>query len=102
MRFDFPKKNLLTNQNKEVVMTTGMMKRNNRSSMPSTSFSGLVDRLFPISIDRFFEDGSWGFNGIRHTENIPVNVKEISNAYEVELVAPGLKKEDFTISVNGD
>jgi HSP20 family protein len=31
-----------------------------------------------------------------------VNVQETDKSYEMDLVAPGLKKEDFKISVNGD
>lgn len=27
----------------------------------------------------------------------PVNVKEVENGYQLELVAPGLEKEDFTV-----
>ena len=84
-------------------MTTGILKReNNRASMPAASFSGLVDQFFQNNLNRFFEDELWGFNGVRQNENIPVNVRETDKSYEMDIVAPGLKKEDFTINVNGD
>jgi len=31
-----------------------------------------------------------------------INVKETDNGYEVEVAAPGLKKEDFEVHVNDD
>jgi HSP20 family protein len=32
--------------------------------------------------------------------NAPVNIKETEKSYELHLVAPGLKKEDFKISID--
>lgn len=84
-------------------MTTGIMKRENgTASMPATSFNGLVDQLFQNNLSRFFEDDEWGFRGLKHNSNIPVNVKETDRTYEMLLVAPGLKKEDFKININKD
>jgi HSP20 family protein len=31
--------------------------------------------------------------------NVPVNIMEVDKAYELQVIAPGLKKEDFKISV---
>ncbi|MBX2905953.1 MAG: Hsp20/alpha crystallin family protein [Taibaiella sp.] len=33
---------------------------------------------------------------------VPVNIKEMDGAYELHVVAPGLKKEDFRLSVEKD
>ncbi len=33
---------------------------------------------------------------------MPVNIRETDAAYEMELVAPGLRKEDFQLNVSGD
>jgi len=33
---------------------------------------------------------------------IPVNLRETENSYEMELVAPGLRKEDFQLNISGD
>jgi HSP20 family protein len=83
-------------------MTTGMIKKENgNASMPS-SFSGLVDQFFQKNLNRFFEDEFWGFNGLTKRNLVPVNLRETDVAYEMELVAPGLKKEDFKINVNDD
>ena len=34
--------------------------------------------------------------------NVPVNLRETDKTYEMELVAPGLKKEDFKLNVSND
>jgi HSP20 family protein len=57
---------------------------------------------FPSWLDRFFEGDlmdwdSWNFAGQNST--LPaVNVKVNDNAYEIEVAAPGLKKDDFRVS----
>jgi HSP20 family protein len=85
------------------MTTSGIMKRENgRTSVPATSFSGLVDHFFQNNLNRFFEDGFWGFDGLSQQNNIPVNLRENDKGYDLQLVAPGLRKEDFKISVDGD
>lgn len=84
-------------------MTTGIIKtENGNASLPATSFSGLIDRVFQKNLSRFFEDDFWGFNGINQQYSVPVNLTETDKSYEMELVAPGLKKEDFKLSLEGD
>ncbi len=82
---------------------TNIMKRNNdKSELPTATFSGLVDQLFQNNLSRFFNDDSPGLTGLNRTMNIPVNIRETDNSYKLELVAPGLKKQDFKLNVNGD
>jgi len=78
-----------------------LMKRTN-GNMPATTFSGLVDRLFQNNVNRFFDDDFWGFNGLPQNVNAPVNIRETDKSYELQLVAPGLKKDDFKVNVSGD
>lgn len=78
-----------------------LMKRAN-GSMPATTFSGLVDKFFQNNVNRIFDDEFWGFNGIPQNVSVPVNVRETDVSYELQLVAPGLRKEDFVVSLNGD
>jgi HSP20 family protein len=81
---------------------TGIMKRNNgNSNMPST-FTGLVDQLFQDNLTRFFTDDFWGSSGGNRSSQVPVNIKETDKTYEMELVAPGLKKEDLKLNVSND
>ena len=78
-----------------------LMKRTN-GNLPATNFSGLVDKLFQNNVNRLFDDEFWGFNNVSQNVNVPVNLKETDKSYELELVAPGLKKEDFKINVHRD
>ncbi|HOZ78426.1 MAG TPA: Hsp20/alpha crystallin family protein [Ferruginibacter sp.] len=60
----------------------------------------------PVVFDDFFKPwnewfGNDGFAG--RTMNVPaVNITENENGYMVSLAAPGLKKGDFKIDVNGN
>ena len=84
-------------------MTTGIIKRENgHTSLPATSFSGLVDRVFQNNLNRLFEDDFWGFNGVAQRNNVPVNIVETDKTYEIQLMAPGLKKEHFKLSLEAD
>ncbi len=63
-----------------------LVKRNYRT------FDNLFDELFsnlPATVGKEF-----GWN------NPPVNIHENSNGFHLELVAPGLKKEDFKVNVD--
>jgi HSP20 family protein len=80
---------------------TSLMKRGNGQA-PANGFSGLVDRVFQDNLNRFFTDENWGFTGLNRTVNVPVNLRETDKSYELELVAPGLKKEDLKVNVQRD
>lgn len=56
---------------------------------------------FPIVMDQLFKDILGGTQYIQKT--VPqVNIKENEQAFELELVAPGQKKEDFNIEIEND
>ena len=80
-------------------MTTNITKRKNgNENMPAT-FSGLVDQIFQDNLGRFFNDESWGFTGLTHNTPVPVNIHETGNTYEMELVVPGINKENLKLDV---
>lgn len=56
---------------------------------------------FPIVMDQLFKDL---LGGTQYTQKaVPqVNVKENEKSFELELVAPGQKKEDFNIEIDND
>lgn len=83
-------------------MNTLMKRNSSNGSMPTTSFSGMVDSIFQNNLKRFFDDDFWGGERLDRKVNVPVNVKQTDKSYELEVIAPGLKKEDFKISLNGD
>ena len=75
--------------------------KRNSGRMP-VPFSGIVDSVFRNDLTRFFDDDFWGFNGLTSNYQIPVNIRETDKTYELEVVAPGLRKEDFNISINNN
>jgi HSP20 family protein len=67
---------------------------------------------FLPSISRFWDDDdffnrslmNWGTSNYSNTgTTLPaVNIKETDNSYEVEMAAPGMKKEDFKIELDNN
>ncbi|HAN79682.1 MAG TPA: heat-shock protein, partial [Bacteroidales bacterium] len=60
--------------------------------------------LYPSVFDRFFENDlfDWSNRNFSNTNtSLPtVNIKESTEAFEVEMAAPGLGKGDFKIDLN--
>lgn len=84
-------------------MTTSIIKKNN-GSMPvhTRPVSNWVDQLLNENLNRFFNDDFWGFRGVDQPVTVPVNLRETDKSYEMSLVAPGLRKEDFKLNVNNE
>jgi len=60
-----------------------------------TAFNGFIEELFNGNTPRFFRDQA----PQDHWNHIPVNVKENADSFQIEVVAPGITKEDFQIQV---
>lgn len=80
-------------------MTT-IMKRNGNGHAPATTFGGIVDQLFQDNLGRFFDDNFWGFNGNVSHSQVPVNICDNGTAWQVDVIAPGLSREDFSVQLN--
>lgn len=78
-------------------MTTTIAKRQNGN--PSVSFGNVVDNLFQNSLRRFFDDNFWETETPLSTGSVPVNVRETEQHYELDVIAPGCKKQDFNLNV---
>ncbi len=66
-------------------------------------FGSVVDQIFQNNLSRFFDDDLWGGNSFPATRNqAPVNIRETDKSYELQLIAPGLKKQDFKLNLAGD
>jgi len=77
-------------------MTT-IVKRTNGSLLPANPRS-LFDDFFNREL---FNWGNNNFSASRTT--LPsVNIKELDKAFEVEVAAPGMQKEDFSITLDGN
>lgn len=76
-------------------MTT-IVKRTNGSLLPASQRS-MFDDFFNREL---FNWGNNNFSASRTT--LPsVNIKELEKAFEVEVAAPGMKKENFSITLDG-
>jgi HSP20 family protein len=73
-----------------------------RADNRPATFGSVVDELFQSNLNRFFDDRLWGFNGLETDTRVPVNIVETDAAYEVQVIAPGLKKEDFHLAFSGN
>ena len=78
-------------------MTTAIAKRQNGS--PSVNFGSVVDNIFQNTLRRFFDDNFWDAESPMTSGSVPVNVRELEHQYELDVVAPGCRKNDFTINV---
>lgn len=79
---------------------TNIMKREN-GTQPA-SFGSVVDQLFQKNLSRFFDDSFWGFGSATSHQQAPVNIRETAKSYEMELIVPGLNKQDIKLNVTGD
>ena len=59
------------------------------------------NNVFPSLINEFFND-DFGMNFLNRSHSVPsVNSVENNDSFEIDLAVPGMKKEDFTIELNG-
>ena len=70
--------------------------------LTNRSVSPLFDRLnnFGFFPTRFFEDVGNEFPTDMVTGSVNVNVKETDNLHQIQVSAPGYKKENFKIDIN--
>lgn len=81
-------------------MTNTIAKRN--SSNGYTDFGNVVDNIFQNSLRRFFDGNFWEADNQLSTGSVPVNIRETEQQYELDVIAPGCKKEDFSIRVDNN
>jgi HSP20 family protein len=67
----------------------------NRKPFEGT-FNTLVDDLF-TELPALFKSE---FNNVGQKGFVPVNVKETEKSYQLEVVAPGFEKTDFTVNLD--
>ena len=67
------------------------------------TMSSFLDDFFDSSMERFFNNqlsGSSGRSGQTGRHSSPaINIRETEDAYQLEVAAPGLKKEHFNIDI---
>jgi HSP20 family protein len=80
-------------------MNNTLAKRSHANSHPAT-FGNVWENLFANSLRRFFDDKFWDADQSFNTGTVPVNIREKEQHYELDFIAPGCRKEDFTIQVD--
>ena len=82
---------------------TNIVKRDTARREPAT-FGTVVDQVFQNSLNKFFNDDFWGLDGSTSlTRNqLPVNIRETDHSFEMEMIAPGFRKNDFKLNIQGD
>lgn len=73
-----------------------MYKHRKNFMLTPSSFSGMMDNMLSNKWDKMFFDDNWS------NVTAPVNIRENDKAYQLDVIAPGLKKEDFNIQVEKD
>jgi HSP20 family protein len=66
--------------------------------------NGMFPTMSSLFDDFFTTDGrNWGLNNFSSTNTtLPaVNIKETADAFEVQMAAPGMNKDDFKIELDG-
>ena len=81
-------------------MTNTIAKRNNGNEF--TDFGNVVDNIFQKSLRRFFDGNFWEAENQLTTGSVPVNIRETEQQYELDVIAPGCRKEDFSIRVDNN
>ncbi len=67
------------------------------------TFGNVVDDIFENSLKHFFDDNFWdNRKSVTGGTSVPVNVRETDDHYELDIIAPGCKKEDFKISIENN
>lgn len=79
-------------------MTNTIAKRQNRNGYDVT-FGNVIDNIFQNNLSRFFDDNFWDAETRLTKGSVPVNIRETEQQYEMDIIAPGCKKEDFSINV---
>lgn len=68
--------------------------------------NGAMSPTFPALFDDFFGRDlfNWNNSNFSTTQtSLPsVNIKETADAFEVEMAAPGMDKQDFQVELNGN
>lgn len=83
-------------------MTNNISKRNVVANLPSRQTTTWVDQLLQDNLSQFFNEDLFNFSSKKNSSPVPVNLRETGKSYEMEVIAPGLKKEDFKLQVTND
>jgi HSP20 family protein len=73
-----------------------------QNAVKQTEFNHVVDNLFNNTLRRFFDGNLWEMEIAGQKNAVPVNVRETEHRYELDVIAPGCRKEDFKVVVQNN
>jgi HSP20 family protein len=80
-------------------MTNTMQKR---AGANTPALGNVVDNIFNNTLRRFFDGNLWDIDSTINTGTVPVNVRETDQQYEVDVIAPGCRKENFKVQIQNN
>lgn len=66
-----------------------------KNTIATRNFGNLIEDIFNNGLNRV-----WNEDSLTDRSDIPVNIRETDKSYELQLFAPGLKKEEFKINID--
>lgn len=73
---------------------------NTSDQNPVRTLGGFMEDLWNGNAPRIFRDDFFRDEWFKNQQQVPVNIKENQDDYALEVIAPGLAKQDFKIQVN--
>ncbi len=61
----------------------------------------VVDQLFSKPFDLLYNNAFWGLKPVSEGNQLPMNIRQFENHYEIQLAAPGRSRDDFDIRLEG-
>lgn len=80
-------KAMLFNQNFPIMYS--------KPNFSSRSIGGMIEDMFQNGLSRV-----WSDEAAERLESAPVNIQETEKSYELQVVAPGLKKDEFKVGID--
>jgi HSP20 family protein len=73
-----------------------MFENKKDSNVERRTVASLIEDFFNNGVNRVLNDDLWN----EKSASVPVNIKETPTAYDMQLIAPGLMKEDFKLHLD--
>ncbi|NCI49974.1 Hsp20/alpha crystallin family protein [Sediminibacterium roseum] len=77
-------------------MNNTLAKRNGNTA---AGFESMFHSFWPDSLRRFLDGNLWDVDSQLNRGTVPVNMRETADHYELDVIAPGLRKEDLSVKI---
>jgi HSP20 family protein len=83
------------NSKQKTIILKNEMKMVKTHQFSPMAFNGFMEEIFNGNRPKFFRDAP-----VHDNHHVPVNIKEEDANFSIEVIAPGVAKEDFSVQVN--